>query len=186
MNDTELDRLLDSWDAPVPPPSLRAGLHARFPRPEPQRFTRPLRWTLIIAVASATLAIGMEQSGNNPWDFRLVRTVNRLYEDFMNMLESWRARSLVARIRQSEPRVYVDGLRVGPLEYGPATRIDVQVPGEGVYSIISFPGLTGWVEAGHIHGNVIEFQAGSKQVRIECNQPIVDSDRPIFAMRRRP
>jgi hypothetical protein len=43
---------------------------------------------------------------------------------------------------------------------------------------------TGWVEAGRIHGNVIEFQAGSKQVRIECDRPIVDSDRPVFVMRR--
>jgi hypothetical protein len=31
---------------------------------------------------------------------------------------------------------------------------------------------------------VIEFQAGGKQVRIECNQAIVDSDRPVFTMRR--
>jgi hypothetical protein len=70
--------------------------------------------------------------------------------------------------------------------------MDVQVPGEGVYSIISYPmrshradgGLTGWVEAGRIHGNVIEFQAGGAQVRIECDKPIVDSDRPVFALRR--
>jgi len=58
------------------------------------------------------------------------------------------------------------------------------VPGEGVYSIISIPGLTGWVEAGHIHGNVIEFQAGGKQVRIECNRLLVDSDPPVFTKRR--
>jgi hypothetical protein len=36
-----------------------------------------------------------------------------------------------------------------------------------------------------MHGNVIEFQARGKQVHIECNQPIVDGDRPVFAMRRR-
>ena len=56
-----------------------------------------------------------------------------------------------------------------------------------MYSIISYPmrsrradgGLTGWVEAGRIHRNVIEFQAGSKQVRIECDKPIVDSDRGV-------
>jgi hypothetical protein len=63
--------------------------------------------------------------------------------------------------------------------------MNVQVPGEGVYSITSYPrGLTGWVAAGHIHGSVIEFQAGGKQVRIECNRPIVDSDRPVFARHR--
>jgi hypothetical protein len=185
MNDTELDRLLYAWEAPVPPPSLREGLRARFPRPEQRRFARPLRWVLVIAVASATLAIGMEQSGENPWDFRLVRVLNRLYEGAVEGFEAWRATSIVAQIRHSEPKVYVDGQLVAPLEYGPAARMDVQVPGEGVYSIISYPGgLTGWVEAGHIHGSVIEFRAGSKQVRIDCNKPIVDSDRPVFAMRR--
>jgi len=34
------------------------------------------------------------------------------------------------------------------------------------------------------NGNVIEFRTGGKQVRIECNKPIVDSDRPVFAIRR--
>jgi len=59
------------------------------------------------------------------------------------------------------------------------------VPGDGVYSIIFYPaGLTGWVEAGRIRRDVIEFQAGGKQVRIECNRPIVDSEHPVFAMRR--
>ena len=62
----------------------------------------------------------------------------------------------------------------------------VQVPGEGVYWITFFRRrLTGWVEAGRIHGSVIEFQADGKQVRIECSRPIVDSDRPVFVMRRR-
>ena len=86
----------------------------------------------------------------------------------------------------------MDGLLVAPLEYGPAASMNVQVPEDGVYVITSYPmpshrvdgGLTGWVEAGHIHGNVIEFQAGSKQVRVECNKPIVDSDRPVFVLRR--
>jgi len=192
MNDTELDRLLDTWETPEPPPSLREGLRERFPRAERPRFTRPLGWVLVIAVASVTLAIGMGQSGENPWDFRIVRVLNQLYQNFLEGLEAWQATTIVAQIRQSEPRVYVDGQLVAPLKYGPAASMDVQVPGDGVYSIMSYPmpshradgGLTGWVEAGHIHSNVIEFQAGSKQVRIECNKPIVDSDRPVFAMRR--
>lgn len=192
MNDTELDRLLDSWETPPPPPSLREGLRARFPRAERPRFARPLGWMLVIAVASVTLAIGTGQSGENPWDFRIVRVLNQLYENFLEGLEAWQATSIVAQIRQSEPKVYVDGQLVAPLKYGHAASMDVQVPGDGVYSIISYPipshradgGLTGWIEAGHIHGNVIEFQAGSRQVRIECNTAIVDSDRPVFARRR--
>lgn len=191
MNDTELDQLLDTWETPAPSSSLRQGLRARFPRPERPRFARPLGWVLVTAVASVTLAIGLGQSGENPWDFRIVRFVNHLYQDSLEGLEAWQAPGRVARIRQSEPKVYVDGQLVAPLKYGPAATMDVQVPGDGVYAITSYPmpryradgGLTGWVDAGHIHGNVIEFQAGSKLVRIECNKPIVIFDRPVFARR---
>jgi len=184
MNDSELDRLLDAWEAPAPPPSLREDLRARFPRGERRRFARPLRGALAIAAASAALAIALGQGGGDLSSFGPVRVLNQVYENLLAGFEAWRASSLVARIRQSDPRVYVDGQLVAPLEYGHAATINVHVPGEGVYSIISFPGLTGWVEAGHIHGNVIEFQAGGKQVRIECNRPLVDSDRPVFARRR--
>jgi hypothetical protein len=195
MNDTELDRLLNTWEAPAPPRSLREDLRARFPRAERRRLARPLGWVLAIAVLSATLAIGMEQSGANPWDFRFTRTLNHfkhLYQGLMEVFEPRIATSIVAQIRQSDPKVYVDGQLAAPLEYGNAATMNVQVPGDGVYAIISYRmsshradgELTGWVEAGHIHNNVIEFQAGSKQVRIVCNQQIVSSDRPIFAMRR--
>ena len=189
MNDTELDRWLDTWEAPAPPPSLREGVRERFPRAEPRRFVRPLGWVLVIIVASAALAIG-EQSAADPWDFRLVRVVNQFYQHLMEAFEAHRATYLRDQIRQSQPMVYVNGQLAAPLQYGPAATMDVQVPGEGVYSIVSYPmrrhredgGLTGWVEAGRIHGNVIEFQAGGKQVRIECDKPIVDSDRPVFAL----
>ncbi len=192
MNDAELDRLLNTWEAPVPSQSLRQGLRAQFPRAERPRFARPLRWVLAIAIATAALAIGMEQSGGNS-DFRIVRVVNRLYDEFVSMLDAWRASSVVARIRQSDPKVYVDGQLAGLLKYGHAHTMDVQVPGEGLYSIISYPlpannaigRSTGWVQAGYIRGNIVEFQAGSKRVRIECSKPIVDSERPVLALRRR-
>jgi hypothetical protein len=200
MNDTELDQLLDTWETPAPPPTLREGLLARFPRAERRRFARPLGWVLVIAVASVMLAIGMGQSGENLWDFRIDHALNQLYENFLKGLEAWQATSIVAQIQRSEPKVYVDGQLVAPLKYGPGARMDVQVPGDGVYSIVSYTmlshrsdpkfshradtSLTGWVEAGQIHGNLIEFQAGSRRVRIECNKPIVDSDRPVFAIRQ--
>jgi len=192
MNDIELDQLLDAWETPAPPPSLRQGLRARFPRAERPRFARPLGWVLVSAIVSVALAIGMGQSGENPRDFKIVRVVNQLYENFLEGLEGWQAPGRVALIRQSEPKVYVDDQLVAPLKYGPAATMDVQVPGDGVYSITSYPmpshradgGLTGWVEAGRIHGNGIEFQAGGKRVHIECNKPIVDFDRRVFVMRR--
>ena len=185
MNDAELDQLLAAWEAPAAPPSLRNGLKARFPRAERRSFVHPLRWVLVIVAASLTFAIAMEQTGENPWGFGLVRALHGLHDHLWGGLQAWRATSIAAQIRQSEPKVYVDGELVGPLEYGPAATMNVQVPGEGLYSITAYRGrLDGWVRAGHIHGNVIEFQAGSKQVRIECNQPIIDSDRPVLARRR--
>jgi hypothetical protein len=199
MNDNELDRLLDTWDAPTPAQSLRQGLRARFPRAERLGFARPLRWALAILLISVGLAttvalgVGMAQNIDSLGDSALVRILTQMYENFLEAREARRAASIVATIRQSEPKVYVDGRLVAPLEYGPAARMDVQVPGDGMYSIISYRFMkrqtadgrpTGWVEAGHIHGNVIEFQAGGKQVRIECNKPIVDRDRPVFATRR--
>jgi hypothetical protein len=192
MNDTELNRLLDTWEAPGPPESLREGLQARFRRAGRRRFGRPARWALVAAAASFLLAMGMQQSGANPEDFRLVRFVNEFFESFREGIEVWRATTIVAQIRQSDPKVYVDGELAAPLKYGPAARMDVQVPGEGVFSIISYPmpihradgELTGWVEAGLIHRNVIEFQAGSKRVRIECNKPIAGSDHSVFALHR--
>jgi hypothetical protein len=184
MNDTELDRLLDTWEAAPPPRTMREGLRARFPRTERRRLARPVTWVLVLAAASAVLAIGMEQSGGHPRDLQLARVFGRLYEGIIQSVEAWQATSIVARIRQADPKVYVDGQLGPPLEYGHAATLAVRVPGEGVYSIISYRGLTGWVEAGNIHGSVIEFRVGSRRVRIECNKPIVDSDRPVFARRQ--
>ncbi len=186
MNETELDRLLDTWKAPAAPAALRDSLRARFPRVERRTFANPLRWAVAIAAISAALAIGMENR-EEPFEPQVARFVNRLYEKFMVAFETWRAPRLVVEIRQSDPKVYVDGQLAAPLEYGGGASLNVHVPGDGVYSIItiSHPRLTGWVEAGKIHGNVIEFRAGSKQVRIECNKPLVDWDRPVFVFHRR-
>ena len=94
-----------------------------------------------------------------------------------------------ARIAASAPKVFVDGRQVTPLEFGPGATMNVEIAGEGVYSITSYPVTerqtadgrpAGWVEAGHILGNVIKFRAGAKKVRIECNKPIVQSDLPVF------
>ncbi len=60
MTDTELDELLDTWQAPVPPRSLRAGLDASFPARKPRRvFGGPLRWAIVVgAIGAAFLALG--------------------------------------------------------------------------------------------------------------------------------
>ena len=192
MNDTELDRLLDVWRPPEPPPSLREGLLARFPRVERRQFARPLRWVLAIAVTSIALALAMAQTGAGSSDFPLLNVLTRVYHGFLFNLEARQAPRTVARIRNADPKVYVDGQPAPPLQYASAASILVQVPGDSVYSIVivnlrlmdpdSLPG--GWVE-GRAHGSVVEFQADSHQVRIECNQPIFETDRSVFARRWR-
>jgi hypothetical protein len=198
MNDSELDRLLDLWDAPPPRRSLRDGLSARFPRADRLGFARPLRWALAFLLASVALAVvlagavAIAQSSDTLSDLPVVRILNEMYENFLEAQQARRAKSIVVRIAESEPKAFVYGLLAAPLEFGPAATMNVLVPGEGLYSITSFPVAgrradgypNGWVEAGHIHGNVIELRAGGKRVRIECNKPIVDSDRPVFAIRR--
>lgn len=190
MNDHELDRVLNTWKAPEPPSSLREGLRDRFPRPERRSFIRPLRWGLAIAAASAALAIGTEKLAESSWDLgelhvRMVRAVHHLITDFHNGFHAHVSASIVARVRASDPKVYVNGQLAPPLEYGHAATMDVQVPGEGLYSIVVYPAqMHGWYDAGRAHDNVIEFQAGGKHVRIVCNKAIVDSERPVSAMRR--
>ena len=91
---------------------------------------------------------------------------------------------IVDQIRNSEPKVYINGKLGQPVEFMQATRMDVNVPGEGVFSVMLIAGIKGFTEAGTIHDNVIEFQAGSKQVRIECNGQVVHSERPVFTRLR--
>ncbi|MBZ5625510.1 MAG: hypothetical protein LAQ69_43465 [Acidobacteriia bacterium] len=58
MNEAELDRLLDTWKAPAPPPSLRRGLVAALPIQRCRVFGVPLRWVLAVAAAAICAALG--------------------------------------------------------------------------------------------------------------------------------
>lgn len=46
MNDTELDRLLNTWEAPVPPPSLCEGLRGRVSASRTAKIRPPVAQTL--------------------------------------------------------------------------------------------------------------------------------------------
>jgi hypothetical protein len=113
------------------------------------------------------------------------------FEYFLRPREAARAARIVAKIRQSKPKVYVNGKLAGPLEYGAADSMKVHLP-DGVYSLMLYPYIAQenadgqpirWSEAGHIHGKLIEFQAGSQGVRIECDGVLVDRDRGVFIRR---
>jgi hypothetical protein len=59
MNDIELDQLLDTWQAPVPSPSLRRTTLAAFPPRPPRRvFGIPVRWVFAAVLSAGGLAIG--------------------------------------------------------------------------------------------------------------------------------
>lgn len=103
MNDTDLDRLLDTWESPAPPQSLRASLRDRFPRGERRRFGRPLRWALAIVVASATLAVATERSGSSSLDF-LVSRFRRVYHGFVLSIELRESAAIMVRLKQSDPK----------------------------------------------------------------------------------
>jgi hypothetical protein len=199
MNDTELDRLLNTWEAAAPRHSLRDGLRERFPRRERLGFVRPLRWAAAIMVVFAafaivTMAVGEAAQNSDVYaDSPILRALAYLYENFSQGREARRVETVIAKIKESDPRVFVDGRLLGPPEFGPAKTMTVLLPDEGLYSIslYRYTNLrnavgrpTGWIEAGHVYGNLIEFQVGSKQVRIECNQQMADRDGPVFIMRR--
>jgi hypothetical protein len=185
MNDTELDRLLDSWQAPEAPPSLRAGLRARFPRADRQVFAHPLRWLVATGVAFAVMAAAMGQNGDSWADSRLAQAVMQFYQHIADGIYAHRVAALASQIQASDPQVFVDGKPAPALERRHSTVFDVQVPGDGVYSIVFFPKvLPGWVRTGQIQGNYIEFEAGAHHVVIICNHRLLMSDSPVLVRRR--
>ena len=180
MTDTELDQVLDGWVPPAPPASLRAGLRDRFPRARRRSFTRPLRWALAIAIASTALAVATEQSGSGSLDF-LWAALQRLYLGLRFNIDARQASAVMARIRQSNPQVYVDGMPAPPPQYRGGVSLFVELPDGGQFGILLVrPPGRNWQPDGSIHGNVIQFDAGGRQVRIECDKPVVDAERQVY------
>jgi hypothetical protein len=59
MNDTELDQLLDTWQAPAPSPALRRTTLAAFPRDYRIKIAGvPLKWLVAATLAAGSLAVG--------------------------------------------------------------------------------------------------------------------------------
>jgi len=189
MNDTELDRLLNSWDAPAPPSSMRDRLRARFPRTERIHLGRPLKWGLATLCAAAALTVAAAQTGEHHGDI-VMHMVDHVYGLVVFTVDQHRAPSIRNEIRRSQPTVYIDGNLAGPLEYRGGATLVVHAPGDSGVYMVSFvrfidryyrnKNSPDWMEAGSVHGNVIEFQAGDEKVRIECNRSIIDGERPVF------
>jgi hypothetical protein len=182
MNDTELDQLLNTWEAPMPPRTLRSDLRDRFPRAERRWFGRPLRWVLVGIVACATLAIGTEQGSGRPFGW-LFERLRGFYESFMYGVGGYQAAAVRNQIRASNPQVYVDGHLAGPIIYKGGATLWVDVPGDRAYGVSTYHDKN-WPEAGRVHDNLLEFQAGGHQVRIVCDKPVVESDLPVYWIRQ--
>jgi hypothetical protein len=185
MNDTELDRLLDSWQAPAPPPSLRANVRARFPRAERRVIRRPLRWLLATGVAFAALTVAMGQSGNSSAASRLAQTLMDCWDRIVFGIHVHRVSALVSQIMDSDPQVSVDGKSAPAIERWHASTLILRVPGDADYNV-SFFSLPhdGWRQTGKITETYLEFDAGTHHVVITCNRRLMMSDSPIFVRRR--
>ena len=182
MNDIELDRLLDAWETPAPSPALRVSLRDQFPRRTFRSFGRPLRWVLAIAVASTTLAIATEQTNGNALRFFLAHIEEFLLRLRFN-LELRQSHAILLRIRDSNPKVFVDGQPAPPPEVN-GRYLSVHVRGDGIYWVMPAhaPELRGWIWNGSVHENVLEFEAGARHVRIECDRPVFNSEHGTYTL----
>jgi hypothetical protein len=136
------------------------------------------------AVAFAALAVAMGQSGDPSVGSRIAQACTELWDHLANVIEMHRVAALVSQIRESDPQVFVDGIPAPALAHHGAA-FDVQVPGDGVYSITFFHKvLPGWLQAGQIKETYIEFEAGAHHVVITCNRRLLMSDTPVMVRRR--
>jgi hypothetical protein len=86
-------------------------------------------------------------------------------------------------LRLAEPQINTDGrftVKAGGKAWGPV--VWVHLPGQGRFLLTLDPqGNSRFTQAGHVKGNVIEFQSGDTQLRIVCAQPAAaGGDRPLF------
>lgn len=77
MSESELDQLLDAWNAPAPPPSLRRGMLSALPMPWPDFFRVARRWAAVAVVSSICIVLGA--AGMNPMLSRFDMQIDELY-----------------------------------------------------------------------------------------------------------
>jgi len=184
MTDNELDQLLNRWRAPAASSALRERVLERFPRRERRSFRRPLRWALPIAAALCILALATAQNGHSLEN--LANGVQRLCVRVDEFIGSMWAAHILSAVRNSHPKVYVDGQLLSETEYGGrGATMWVQVPGEGRYVIALHPVTLGGfaLPAGRFRGRDLEFQASGRVVRMEWGQTLgFGAERPVYVM----
>ena len=194
MNDAELDRLLDTWQAPGPGPALRERVRAATVRERGIHFTRtlsnaPLRsrlgWLFAIGVAVAALTVAMGQSVDSSAGSRIAQALGEFWGHLADAFQAHRVAALSNQIRESDLQVFIDGKPASALTFRHSTVFDLQVPGDGVYSITFWPKpLSGWTRTGQIKETYIEFEAGAHHVVITGNRRLLISDCPVLVRHR--
>jgi hypothetical protein len=174
MNDTELDKILDTWQAPEAPRTLRHGVQAAFPKQPARRFGRPLRWVLAIGLASGVLALGMQAPADGgSWGFSLQGFHTHLQMFFDNVHRALGIQDV--RVRLVNPKVEVNGKVVMELESAlTAQLVRLPVPGQGRYALSLYP-IEGWQPIATAAGRdtVIDFDDGGAHVKISQDSPFI-------------
>jgi hypothetical protein len=194
MNDSELDRVLNTWQAPAPRPALRERVRAATVRERGIRFTRTLsnapirsrlRWLVAAGVVFAALTVAMGQSGDSSVGSRIAQALSEFWGNLTDAFQAHRVTALSNQIRESDLHVFIDGKPASALTFRHSTVFDLPVPGDGVYSITFWPkALSGWTRTGQIKETYIEFEAGTHHVVITCNRRLLISDSPVLVRRR--
>ncbi len=180
MNDLELDGLLDSWHTPPPSPQLRTELLARFPSTRSTSVRHPFRWVLAIALIALTMTIATGQTESTGLD-ALIAFLQHVYN---SIVDTHVQSAIMVRIRESHPKVFIDGQPSPPPVAMRGASFVIHVPGDAFYQVVLFHDDSGrWTETGAIHGNILTFQAGERQVRIVCDKNLVDADRRVYTRR---
>jgi hypothetical protein len=198
MNDDELDQLLNRWKAPPPSGEFRARVLAGFPPRERLgmdgplrsdarlRWSRALRWAAAAAAAVCIIAVGAAQSGSGTLE-HLAGGISRLRVTTMDWIGDLWVGHVALAFRQSNPRIYIEGELRSDVEFGGSgVGVWVRIPEEGKYLIgLRRTAFEGPVppRAGRFDGHALEFQAGSRTVRIESTETYGFHERlPVYVM----
>ena len=127
----------------------------------------------------------MGQGSDSPAGSRIVQALSELWEHLADTFQAHRVAALVSQIRGADPQVSIDGKPGPALVFQHSMVFDLEVPGDGLYSITFFPKpLNGWKRTGQVKETYLEFEAGAHHVVIACNRRLMMSDSPIMVRRR--
>jgi len=181
MNDAELDRLLDTWETPALPSSLRSGCGAVS---APNAELRPLAaMGAVAAAASVTLAIGMGQSSENAWTSAW--SASCMTSTIVSSRASKPGTQPSSCRRSGTPNQGVCDGRIGwAVEVWPCPQWTCRCRAKAHTRSVLSREPERLVKAGYIRDNAIEFQAAANWSALNATSRIVDSTVRLLMRRR--